>query len=97
MVMLFELIDKERKGYITASDLARVSHLKDLVATHNFRSSKALEAPKSKVSKEGVKVFQELLEYLNRAEGEDPRLTPEDFFNLITALYDWPTFIINKK
>lgn len=45
MVMLFELIDKERKGYITASDLARVSHLKELVATHNFRSSKALEAP----------------------------------------------------
>jgi len=50
MVMLFELIDKDHKGFITASDLARVSHLKELIASHNFRSSKALEAPKSRVS-----------------------------------------------
>lgn len=88
MVMLFELLDSDRKGYVNANDLARVSQQKEQVASANFRISKALESPAKAVSKEGVKVFNELLSYLNRAEGQDPRLTPEDFFNLITALYD---------
>lgn len=96
MLMLFETLDLGFKGYINLNDLISAALLKDKVCERNFTISaevcKEVEELKSTGKQE--KIIKDLLAYFDRTDAlsankpDEVRLSPEDFFNLVLALYD---------
>ena len=96
MLILFETVDIGYKGYINLNDLISAALLKDKVCERNFTISTdvANEVEELKANEKQEKIIKDLLAYFDRTDAlsknkpDEVRLSPEDFFNLVIALYD---------